>query len=66
MRDAAPIQRSRVRGSRGLVGAARLRLRSRAMLFAGFVALFWQAGLIGAGAETLNGALARAYEGIPI
>jgi len=65
MRDAAPIQRSRVRRSPGLVGAARLRLQSRAMFFAGFVALFWQAGLIGARAETLKGALARAYEGNP-
>ena len=59
MRDAAPIQRSR-----GLAGAASLRLRSREMLFAGLVALLGR-GPIGARAETLNGALARAYEGNP-
>jgi outer membrane protein len=35
------------------------------MLAAGLAALFWQASAVGARAETLNGALARAYDGNP-
>jgi outer membrane protein len=60
MRDAAPISRSQ-----GLVGAARLRLKSRAILAAGVATLLWQASLVDARAETLNGALARAYGANP-
>src|SRR5208283_1686855 len=37
----------------------------RAILAAGLAALLWHASLVGARSETLNGALARAYDGNP-